>query len=111
DLELLFESLDRMASARPRRLMFSHFGESPDGPSDLTAYRRAVEEWRDVALSAARTDPSPPAIARALRHFEERAASEAGGAPPVPAEDRISGYDLAAQGLLRYFRVHGLLPG
>ncbi|HUI38209.1 MAG TPA: MBL fold metallo-hydrolase, partial [Thermoplasmata archaeon] len=34
DLELLFDSLERMKAARPRRIFFSHFGESPDGPAD-----------------------------------------------------------------------------
>ena len=51
-----------------------------------------------------------PSVARSLREFEEASASKAGH--PEPQGNRgelISGYDLAAQGLLRYFRTHGLL--
>ncbi|MCI4358419.1 MAG: MBL fold metallo-hydrolase [Thermoplasmata archaeon] len=110
DLTALFDSLDRMAGLAPRRILFTHFGESPDGPDDLAAYRGAVQEWRDAALAAARTDPSVPAVSRALRTVEEGSAARAGHSDPQ--EDRgelISGYDLAAQGLLRYFRTQGLL--
>jgi glyoxylase-like metal-dependent hydrolase (beta-lactamase superfamily II) len=108
DLPALFESIDRMALLSPRRILYTHFGESPDGPGDLVDYRKAVEQWRDVALGAARIDPSVESVARALRTFEEAAAARAGH--PEPQGERgelISGYDLAAQGLLRYFRTHG----
>jgi glyoxylase-like metal-dependent hydrolase (beta-lactamase superfamily II) len=111
DLEALFESLERMRSAGPRRIWYSHFGESPDGPADLVAYRRAVEEWRDAALSAAREDPSVAHVARALTECERASARAAG--IETRADDRnedVSGTDLAAQGLLRYFRTRGLIP-
>jgi glyoxylase-like metal-dependent hydrolase (beta-lactamase superfamily II) len=111
DLDALFDSLERMAEANPRRVWYSHFGESPDGPRDLAAYRRAVEEWRDAALGAARVDPSIPNVARALEECESAAARAAGATPA--SSDRnsfVSGYDLAAQGLVRYFRTRGLLP-
>jgi glyoxylase-like metal-dependent hydrolase (beta-lactamase superfamily II) len=111
DLEALFGSLERMAEANPRRVWYSHFGESPDGAKDLGAYRRAVEEWRDAALRAARTDPSIPNVARALEACEREAARVAGAR--LPSDDHnefVSGYELAAQGLVRYFRTRGLLP-
>ncbi|MCI4362410.1 MAG: MBL fold metallo-hydrolase [Thermoplasmata archaeon] len=111
DLELLFQSLDRIAAAEPKRLYRTHFGGSDDPVDDLAGYRRAVEEWRDVALGAARVDPTVEYVARALREHEE-AVARAEGLPPS-ADDRgalVSGYDLAAQGLVRYFRVRGLLP-
>ena len=57
DLDALFESLETMSALHPRRIFFTHFGESPDGAADLDRYRVAVEEWRDVALKAAQTDP------------------------------------------------------
>ncbi len=110
DLELLFASLDRMQAARPRQVLYTHFGRSPDGPKDLETYRRAVAEWRDVALAAAKVDPSVGHVARALQDHEESAARSADGS--ARDEERgvlVSGYDLAAQGLLRYFTVHGLL--
>ncbi|HEV2167240.1 MAG TPA: MBL fold metallo-hydrolase, partial [Thermoplasmata archaeon] len=111
DLDALFTSLRRMSELHPRRILFTHFGESPDGVADLDRYREAVVEWRDVALEAARANPSAEAVARSLREFEEASAASAGH--PAPQGDRgelISGYDLAAQGLLRYFRTRGLLP-
>ena len=112
DLDLLFSSLDRMAALDPGRLLYSHFGPAPDGRTELRRYRETVEEWRSVALEAARELPTTEHVAHALQAYEERAAATA-GAPP-PTEDRgtlVSGYDLAAQGLLRYFQTHGVTPG
>lgn len=111
DLELIFSSLDRMGATHPRDVLYTHFGRSPDGVADLEAYRRAVAEWRDVALQAARIDPSVAHVAAALRTHEEAEARAAGRT--ARDEERgllVSGYELAAQGLLRYFRVHGRLP-
>ncbi len=111
DLEALFASLERMTALAPRRVHFTHFGESPDGARDLVAVGQAVAEWRDVALETARADPSTGAVATALRRHEMEAAAHAGGAVGLDQRNEmISGYDLAAQGLLRYFRTRGLLP-
>jgi glyoxylase-like metal-dependent hydrolase (beta-lactamase superfamily II) len=111
DLEQLFASLDRIRAVEPKRLYRAHFGVSDDPMEDLASYRRAVEEWRDVALGAARVDPSVTRVADALRAHEESVA-QAEGHPLVDADPTslVSGYDLAAQGLLRYLRVRGLIP-
>ncbi len=112
DLEALFASLETMARLAPQRILYSHFGPATGAVEALRDHRRAVEEWRDAALAAAREDPSVPHVARAIREREEAAAASAGGRPAD--EDRgalVSGYDLAAQGLLRYFRRRGEIPG
>jgi glyoxylase-like metal-dependent hydrolase (beta-lactamase superfamily II) len=112
DLALLFDSLDAMRTLAPRRLLFSHFGAREDAVGELARYRTAVEGWRDAALEAARQSPELERIAAALRVREESDAASAG--QPLPDERRgelISSYELAAQGLLRYFRSHGLVPG
>jgi glyoxylase-like metal-dependent hydrolase (beta-lactamase superfamily II) len=112
DLEALFASLDRMSERAPRRVLYTHFGESPDGTADLASYRSTVEAWRDAGLAAARTDPSVDAVARALRVTEEEASRRAGRPVGGPDErgEMVSGYELAAQGLLRYFRTRGWIP-
>jgi glyoxylase-like metal-dependent hydrolase (beta-lactamase superfamily II) len=112
DLELLFGSLDRMGELRPERLLYSHFGARPDAAEELGRYRAAVSGWRDAALAAARIRPDVEAIAMALREYEHAAARAADA--PSPDERRgelISSYQLAAQGLLRYFQQRALLPG
>jgi len=106
DLEELFASLETMRATRPRSILFSHFGPSPDGAQDLVRYRTIVEQWRDVALAAARERREVPFITERLREHD-RAASAA--APPSDRESLVSGYELAAQGFLRYFETHGLL--
>jgi hypothetical protein len=56
-------------------------------------------------------NPEVPYVAQGLREHEE-AVARAAGHTIVP-EDRgvlVSGYEMAAMGLLRYFRTHGLLP-
>jgi glyoxylase-like metal-dependent hydrolase (beta-lactamase superfamily II) len=106
DLEELFASLERMRATNPRLVLFSHFGPSPDGAADLTRYRTVVEQWRDVALAAARERPEPEFVAEALRRFDgsvERAGL-------TDRESIVSGYSMAAMGFLRYFQTHGQLP-
>ncbi len=106
DLELLFSSLDAMRRLDPRRVLFSHFGPSPDGASDLVRYRTVVERWRDAALAAARERPDPEFIARRLAELD---AVDLAASPGADRESLVSGYDLAARGLLRYFEVRGLI--
>jgi len=107
DLDQLFSSLEAMRRTDPALVLFSHFGPSPDGAADLVRYRTIVEQWRDVALAAAREQPSVEHIARALRTFDASLDTAEGH----DRESLVSGYELAAMGLLRYFETHGLLPG
>lgn len=106
DVEQLFASLELMRRTEPRWVLLSHFGPTPGGAADLAAYRTVVERWRDVALTAARERPDPEYVAARLRELDGADAAAEG--PDRPS--LISGYDLAAQGFLRYFRVHGELP-
>ncbi|HTT34562.1 MAG TPA: MBL fold metallo-hydrolase [Thermoplasmata archaeon] len=108
DLEALYASLDRMVEAQPERILFTHFGPAPGAVDTLVEYRRTVESWSRVGLEAALESPTVEHVAARLEAFEADAAARSGR--PAPAEDRgglVSGYDLAAQGLLRYFRTHG----
>jgi glyoxylase-like metal-dependent hydrolase (beta-lactamase superfamily II) len=106
DLEQLFGSLEAMRRTDPKVVLFSHFGPSPDGAADLMRYRTIVEQWRDVALSAAREKADPEHIAGRLKAFDMNAPA---GAAPTEGESIISSYTLAAQGFLRYFETRGLL--
>ncbi len=106
DLEALFSSLEAMQRTDPRLVLFSHFGPSPDGAADLARYRTVVERWKEVALAAARERPEPAFLAERLREYDRSTYEQA--APP-DRESLVSGYDLAAQGFLRYFETHGLL--
>ncbi len=102
-----------MRRLEPRWLFYSHFGPSGRAVDDLTEYRRSVEGWRDAALAAAREDPSVAHVTAVLRQLDEgrRAGGAPAGSPAAERSSMISGYELAAQGLLRYFQTHGLLPG
>lgn len=106
DLEQLFASLDVMRRTDPKLVLFSHFGPSPDGAADLMRYRTIVEQWRDVALSAAREKPDPEYVAGRLRAYDT---GDETGSTPTAGEAIISSYGLAAQGFLRYFETRGLL--
>lgn len=109
DLEQLFSSIEAMRRMDPTLVLYSHFGPSPEGPADLARYRGIVEEWRDVALSAARERPDPEFIAQRLREHDR----EPGGTNAFPGRDDrsslVSGYELAARGFLRYFETHAFL--
>lgn len=95
-----------MRRTDPKVVLFSHFGPSPDGAADLTRYRTIVEQWRDVALSAAREKADPEHVAGRLKAYDMNAPA---GAAPTEGESIISSYALAAQGFLRYFETRGLL--
>jgi glyoxylase-like metal-dependent hydrolase (beta-lactamase superfamily II) len=111
DLDLLFSSLDAMRRMEPARVLYSHFGPSPDGAADLVRYRKIVEEWRDVALAAARERPDPAFVGARLEENDRRSAER--DRAEGPSEDErttlVSGYELAAMGFLRYFETHGML--
>jgi glyoxylase-like metal-dependent hydrolase (beta-lactamase superfamily II) len=111
DLEQLFASLEVMRQTDPALVLYSHFGPSPDGAGDLARYRAVVENWRDVALSAAQAKPDPDIIAQRLREYD-RSMGDQPDAASAASDDRsalVSGYDLAARGFLRYFETHGYL--
>ncbi|MGA8664846.1 MAG: MBL fold metallo-hydrolase [Thermoplasmata archaeon] len=108
DLELLFASLEEMRRREPRLVLFSHFGPSPDGAEDLVRYRGIVEDWRDVALTAARERPEAGFVAERLRdHDRDQVAGEGHATSGADRESLVSGYDLAAAGFLRYFETRG----
>ncbi len=106
DLEALFASLETMRAMDPTLVLYTHFGPSPDGVSDLARYRVAVEDWRDVALAAARQRPEVAWVERRLAEHDAESRQEPGVAE---RESLVSGYQLAAAGFLRYFETHGLL--
>jgi len=106
DLAELFASLERLHRSGARTVLLSHFGPTPRGPEDLGRYRATVERWRDAALDAARDRPDPTWIAERLRVLDLMDA----GSADAELASLVSGYDLAAQGFLRYFRTHGDLP-
>jgi len=107
DLEALFASIELMRSTDPRLVLFSHFGPSPEGAADLRRYRTIVEQWRDVALAAARERADAEFVAERLKEYDLGGGT---GAVPTPGESIISSYRLAALGFLRYFETRGFLP-
>ncbi len=106
DLDQLFASVEAMRSTDPRLVLFSHFGPSPDGASDLARYRTVVERWRDIALAAALERPEVEFIERHLQEYDRSTLEDSSVAE---RESLVSGYQLAAAGFLRYFETHGLL--
>jgi glyoxylase-like metal-dependent hydrolase (beta-lactamase superfamily II) len=106
DLEALFASLETMRATDPKLVLFSHFGPSPDGARDLVRYRTVVEQWRDVALAAARERADPDFVTSRLAAYD---AASVGSSSPDDRESLVSGYELAARGFLRYFETHGLI--
>lgn len=108
DLDLLYSSLEEMSRLEPELVLYSHFGPAPGGAAELAEYHGIVEEWRTVALEAARQNPEAEFVASRLRAYEEARLALSGRDTATSAHsDLVSGYSLAAQGLLRYFEVHG----
>jgi glyoxylase-like metal-dependent hydrolase (beta-lactamase superfamily II) len=111
DLGDLYASLDRMAERHPDTVLYTHFGPARVEPTLWRAYRARVEEWRAIALAIGREHPEVGAVAKALRDHESARAGAPGRISSGPAKgELVSGYELAAQGLLRYLRTHGELP-
>ena len=79
-------------------------------PGVFGAYRAAVERWRDVALATAKEHPTMGAVAAALRDLELGSGGPASAASVASDPGAlVSSFEMAAQGLLRYFQGHGLL--
>jgi glyoxylase-like metal-dependent hydrolase (beta-lactamase superfamily II) len=111
DIPELLRSLEIMASLQPRWLYFSHFGPADHAEERLREAGTNVRRWETVALEVARKGGSVEAISEALSQ-EEQARSRAEGESEGFAQkaNRISGLELAAQGLLRYFVRTGQVP-
>ena len=104
DLEELYRSVDAMRAKSPRAVWYSHFGPAPNGGEDLAIYPRICEEWRAVAWKAAQESSDPQFVGRRLREFEEgRVPADDSSHLAEDREDLVSGYEMAAMGLLRYF--------
>jgi glyoxylase-like metal-dependent hydrolase (beta-lactamase superfamily II) len=104
DLEALYHSVDAMRAKNPRAVWYSHFGPAPNGGADLAIYPGICEEWREVAWKAAQESSDPQFVGRRLREFEEsRVPSDDSNRRAEEREDLVSGYEMAAMGLLRYF--------
>ncbi len=111
DIGQLLASLRAMDAPHPEKVAFSHYGVFDHAHERLDEAARAVERWRDVALEAARKNPSVDHVSRALEEEELRVSREEGEAPdPANRAHAISGMQMAAMGLLRYFQRSGLLP-
>jgi glyoxylase-like metal-dependent hydrolase (beta-lactamase superfamily II) len=106
DLDQLFASVELMRQTNPKVVLFSHFGPSPDGAADLVRYRTVVEQWRDVALAAAREKSDPEYISARLKAYDMEGGT---GSVPSSGESIVSSYTLAAQGFLRFFETRGFL--
>ena len=109
DIGQLLDSLQVMAAVRPQRLFYTHFGPSEAGARALHEHAEAVRRWVAAGERAARERPEVEHVASALREAERRRLQELGGPGPSDTEELVSGYTMAAQGLLRYFRIHGII--
>lgn len=110
DLEALYTSLDVMSVKQPRTILYSHFGPVPSSGTEFSAYRSLVETWKDVALQAAREEPTVAHITDALRRYDESTWSSARERTGEEQMELISGVEMASMGLLRYFQTRGLVP-
>lgn len=111
DIEQVLQSLERMAATGAEQVAFSHYGVFPEAPRRLADAASAVRRWRDVALEAARREPTVANVARALEEEDEARSKAEGERSDLSARTQaISGLTMAAMGLLRYFERSGALP-
>jgi glyoxylase-like metal-dependent hydrolase (beta-lactamase superfamily II) len=108
DLEELYRSIDAMRQKNPGAVWYSHFGPAPNGADDLAIYPGICEEWKQIAWKASQESSDPKFVAQRLREYEEsRAAAEESTRMAENREDLVSGYEIAAMGLLHYFEKKG----
>ncbi len=109
DLGALFASLETMRATEPRTILYSHFGPVKGSATEFLEYRSLVEAWTEVALRAAQEEASVEHVAAALRQYDEstwRSMNERTGEEQM---ELVSGVEMAAMGLLRYFQTRGLV--
>lgn len=109
DLEALFASLAAMEATAPRTILYSHFGPVAGDPMEFERYRALVTAWAEVGLQAAREEASVGHIAQALLRYDASTVSTATERTGEAQMELVSGVEMAAMGLLRYFQTRGLL--
>ena len=109
DLEALYSSLDAMRAVQPRTILYSHFGPVPGQGSEFTRYRALVEAWAEVALRAAHEEPTVRHVTRALQEYDESTWASTVERTGEEQMELVSGLEMAAMGLLRYFQTRGLI--
>lgn len=111
DLIQLYASLEAMVGTDPTALWYSHFGAVTGAVAALREYHETVEEWVQVAKAAFTSAPEVGAVAGALRaHEAARRAARGESAASDERSGLVSGYELAAQGLIRFFQTHADRP-
>jgi glyoxylase-like metal-dependent hydrolase (beta-lactamase superfamily II) len=111
DVEQVLESLKRMTATGATHVGFSHYGVFDHAPERLEQAAAAVRRWTEVALEAAHREASVASVTNALETEEAARARQEGEDPHLTAKTgAISGLQLAAMGLLRYFEKSGKIP-
>lgn len=111
DLPQVLSSLEKMAATGATRVGFSHYGVFDRAPERLKQAAESVVRWRDVALEAARREPTVAHVTEALEREERERSRREGEAEELSQKTQaISGLPLAAMGLLRYFERSGAIP-
>lgn len=85
-LDLALDSLDRLASLKPRRLFYSHFGMASNAVDNLQTYKRQLESWAKIAKKGLDNGEDLEKISK-----------------------RIIGSDAALSKALSYVKVHPVL--
>ena len=102
DLGQLYRSLEEMTRRAPDRLLYSHFGPQSGAVGELHRYRETVASWVEVGRRAFDESPDVASVARALERYERSAAAESHADTSAEARSAlVSGYELAAQGIIR----------
>jgi glyoxylase-like metal-dependent hydrolase (beta-lactamase superfamily II) len=110
DMEAFFKSVEAMRGWAPEKLFFSHFGPWDHAMTRLTEAAESAQDWVDLALSAAKKAPTVESIAKAIGEVDmERSRKEGEPADLARKHEIVSGYQMAAQGLLRYFTKKGMI--
>ena len=104
DVEKLIGSLERMRAWAPQKILFSHFGPADGGMERLLEAEENVQWWVGVAREAMRREPTVESLTKALEAAdEERSRRDGEQALIARRSGMISGYQMAAMGLHRYF--------
>jgi glyoxylase-like metal-dependent hydrolase (beta-lactamase superfamily II) len=104
NLEHWYVSLDRITSARPRRLFLPHFGPLYEIEAHIADLRERLSVWAELALAGMRAGSDAAAIAETFAMNERRL-------PELRDENATRGYELvfshlmSAQGYVRYFET------
>ncbi len=108
DIDVWFQSIERIRGIEPDLLLLTHFGAFEDVDRHLSELEERLAKWLETTEEVLNSGGDTKAIAGAIEALDEFETGESSGVAPDVLERyrRLCPMDANAAGLERYCRIH-----